>query len=238
MYNQTRTWKSSFELTSWMAQRTESISKFVVLRRSYQKSRLSSHHWTSSSCRDRIVASPSWRTSLKKWKSLIEVSRRFEMCNQELLKDEKSLQNRKKWKKHYDSLPRDLAKIDAVVRNCVRRLGDRLIKNGRKRLEHFRGVLWPQWLLWGREMRHFNPNTLHIVHSAEASTRVFLRFCWSEWFEFDDEEGWMNVLLSQLFSRTALGTEWGCHQIKAKSNWIQGRKGRQDNLLKRRQMHE
>lgn len=104
-------------------QRTESISKYVVLRRSYQKSRLSSHHWTSSSCRDRIVASPSWRTSLKKWKSLIEVSRRFEMCNRELLKDEKSLQNRKKWKKHYDSLPRDLAKIDAVVRNCVRRLG-------------------------------------------------------------------------------------------------------------------
>lgn len=33
--------------------------------------------------------------------------------------------------------------------------------------------------------------------------------------------------------RTALGTEWGCHQIKAKSNWIQGRKGRQGNLLKR-----
>ena len=33
--------------------------------------------------------------------------------------------------------------------------------------------------------------------------------------------------------RTALGTEWGCHQIKAKSNWIQGRKGRQDDLLKR-----
>ena len=33
--------------------------------------------------------------------------------------------------------------------------------------------------------------------------------------------------------RTALGTEWGCHQIKAKSNWIQGRKERQDNLLKR-----
>ena len=33
--------------------------------------------------------------------------------------------------------------------------------------------------------------------------------------------------------RTALGTEWGCHQIKAKSNWIQGRKGRQENLLKR-----
>ena len=95
----------------------------MVLRRSYQKSRLSSQHWTSSSCRDRIVASPSWRTSLKKWKSLIEVSRRFEMCNQELLKDEKSLQNWKKWKKHYDSLPRDLAKIDAVVRNCVRRLG-------------------------------------------------------------------------------------------------------------------
>ena len=95
----------------------------MVLRRSYQKSRLSSHHWTSSSCRDRIVASPSWRTSLKKWKSLIEVSRRFEMCNRELLKDEKSLQNRKKWKKHYDSLPRDLAKIDAVVRNCVRCLG-------------------------------------------------------------------------------------------------------------------
>ena len=76
-------------------QRTESISKYVVLRRSYQNSRLSIHHWTSSSCRDRIVASPSWRTSLKKWKSLIEVSRRFEMCNRELLKDEKSFQNRK-----------------------------------------------------------------------------------------------------------------------------------------------
>ena len=45
------------------------------------------------------------------------------LCNPELLKDEKSLQNRKKWKKHCDSLPRDLAKIDAVVRNCVRRLG-------------------------------------------------------------------------------------------------------------------
>ena len=103
-------------------QRTESISKYVVLRRSYQKSRLSSHHWTSSSCRDRIVASPSWRTSLKKWKSLIEVSRRFEMCNRELLKDEKSFQNRK-MEEYYDSLPRDLANIDVVVRNCVRRLG-------------------------------------------------------------------------------------------------------------------
>ena len=27
-----------------------------------------------------------------------------------------------KWKKYYDSLPRDLANIDVVVRNCVRRL--------------------------------------------------------------------------------------------------------------------
>lgn len=33
--------------------------------------------------------------------------------------------------------------------------------------------------------------------------RVFLQVCWSEWFEIDDEEGWMNIISSRLFPRAS-----------------------------------